>query len=237
MLVSVTIGSWGWVGRLGFPSLGLGFVLGAHGACGGTVANSEPRNELTVQQPDCCALEAVAGELTLAEPEPKPKAKPEPKATLAAPAGLSTASCQAFDPAQLVAVVSDQNCDSDTPETCPEGTHIDWVPGSSCASCVEDSPENRSCAWATACVEPFIQSIAHASGAKSCKRDRDCAAMTVTAGCGPQLSLALKAHIDEEIPMIASLYAAQNCSLCPDALESSYDLPKTPAHCVDGICR
>ena len=187
--------------------------------------------------PNCGVLEPVAGEPTLAEPEPELQRAPTPKPTLVSPTGLSTASCDAFDPAQLLAVSSDQNCDSDTPQTCPEGAHIDWVPGSPCAGCVADSPENRTCAWATACFEPFIQSIAHASGAKSCNRDRDCAAMTVTAGCGPSLSLALKRHIDEEIPMIASLYAEQNCSLCPDAPESSFDLPKIPARCVDGVCR
>ena len=234
--VSVTIGSWGWARRLGFLSLGLGFVLGALGACAGAAANSEPPHELSVQQPDGRALEPVA---EASDPKPKRESELErtPKLTLASPEGLSAASCAAFDSAQLVAVAADENCDSETPETCPEGTHIDWVPGSPCASCVADSPENRTCAWATACFEPFIESIAHASGAKSCKRDGDCAVLTVSAGCGPKLSMALKASLDEEMPMIASLYAEQNCNLCPDAPGSASDFAKTHPRCVDGVCR
>jgi len=179
--------------------------------------------------PNCDVLEPVA--LDLGEPEPEPE--PEPGSSV----GLSTASCEAFDATQLVAVGPDQDCDVATPETCPEGTHIDWVPGSPCASCVADSPENRTCAWATACFEPFIESIAHASGAKSCQVDYDCSLLTVTAGCGPNLSLALKSLIDEEIPIIASLYAEQNCSLCEDSLGFSYVSESTRGRCVDGVCR
>ena len=268
------IGSWGWGGRLGCLSLGLGFGLGGLGACGRTVADSEPTAGVRVQPvvieggftcpkglepafrfedvgmctdgnvsleeippqtctdaglPSCGVLEPVAPEPSLPEPEPEP----EP----GSPVGLSTASCDAFDAAQLVAVATDQDCDVGTPETCPEGTHIDWVQGSPCASCVADSAENRTCAWATKCFEPFVESIAHASGAKSCTRDEDCSVLTVAAGCGPRLSLALKALIDEEVPMIASLYAQQNCSLCADSPGFSSGLEDTPARCVDGACR
>ena len=203
--------------------------------------------------PNCGVLEAVATDLSEPEPkpepgpepepkpepepEPEPEPKPEPKPEPGSSVGLSTASCDAFDVAQLVAVGADQDCDVATPETCPEGTHIDWVPGSACASCVADSPENRTCAWATACFEPFVESIAHASGAKSCASDEDCGVISVTAGCGPNLSVALKRLLDEEIPPIASLYAEQNCSLCEDSSGFSYDLENTPSRCVDGACR
>lgn len=226
------IGGWGWCRRLGFLSVGLGFGLGGLGACGRTAADSEPRPGVRVQPSE-------------PEPEPEPDAPeatvPEPttivEPTPASPVSLSTASCDAFDPAQLVVVAKDQDCDTNTPETCPRGTHIDWIQGSPCASCVADSPENRTCAWATMCFEPFVQSIAHASGAKSCTRDEDCSLLTVAAGCGPKLSLALKAHINEQIPMIASLYAQQNCSLCAGSQGSSFDLKRTPVRCVDGACR
>lgn len=179
--------------------------------------------------PSCGVLEPVGPELD--EPEPTPEPMP------GSSGGLSTADCSAFDLAQLTAAATDQDCDVKTPETCPEGTHIDWVEGSPCASCVADSPENRSCAWATACFEPFIESIAHGSGAKSCTIDSDCSVMRVAAGCGPNLSLALSAMINEEIPIIAELYAQQNCSQCADSLGFSYDLEDTPARCVDGVCR
>lgn len=177
--------------------------------------------------PSCGVLEPVAPEPSVPEPEPTP----------GSPVGLSTANCDAFDATQLVAVATDQDCDADTPETCPEGTHIDWVQGSPCASCVADSPENRTCAWATTCFEPFVESIAHASGAKSCTRDEDCSVLTVAAGCGPNLSLALKGLLDEEVPMIANLYAQQNCSLCADSPGFSSAVENTPARCVDGACR
>lgn len=192
----------------------------------GTVELEEIPEETCIDAglPSCGVLEPVAPEL--GEPEPMPGSS----------IGLSTASCDAFDPAQLVAVASDQDCDVYTPETCPEGTHIDWVAGSPCASCVADSPENRTCAWATACFEPFMESIAHASGAKSCANDEQCSVETVAAGCGPSLSLALKSLIDEELPIIARLYAEQNCSLCADSLGFSSSSEGT-ARCVDGVCR
>jgi hypothetical protein len=181
--------------------------------------------------PSCGVLEPVATDLDVPEPDPTPEPMPDSSGS------LSTAGCEAFDPSQLVTVATDQDCDVKTPETCPEGTHIDWVPGSPCASCVADSPENRTCAWAAACFEPFIESIAHASGAKSCASDDDCSAIRVTAGCGPNVSLGLKSMIDEEIPMIAAMYAEQNCSLCPDSLGFSSDTANTPVRCVDGECR
>lgn len=232
------IGSWGWRRRLGFLNVGLGFGLAGLGACGRPVATSEPPPAALVQpnvpEPEPVPVpepELVAPEATV--PEPATMAEPTP----ASPVSLSTTSCDAFDPEQLVVVAKDQDCDANTPETCPRGTHIDWIQGSPCASCVADSPENRTCAWATTCFEPFVQSIAHASGAKSCARDEDCSLLTVTAGCGPKLLLALKAHINEEIPMIASLYAQQNCSLCASSQGSNFDLKRTPVRCVNGACR
>lgn len=199
----------------------------------GNVSLEEIPPEICVEAglPSCGVLEPVAPDPNLPGPEPIPEPMP------GSPVGLSTANCDAFDATQLIAATTDQGCDADTPEACPEGTHIDWVAGSPCASCVPDSPENRTCAWATACFEQFIESIAHASGAKRCESDSDCSVMRVTAGCGPDLSLALRALLDEEIPMIASLYAEQNCSQCADSLGFSYDLQDTPARCVEGVCR
>jgi len=225
---------------LGFLSLGSSFALGGLGACGPTVASSEPQlppqQRPAAQPPNSGVLEPVREPIER-KPERESKRERTPKPTTVSAVGLSTASCGAFDPAQLVAVAGDQDCDAATPQACPQGSHIDWVPGSPCASCVVDSPENRTCAWATACFEPFIESIAHASGAKSCQRDRDCSVLTVAAGCGPQLSLALNGLINEELPMIAELYATQNCSLCPDAPAPSADLLKVPVRCVEGVCR
>jgi len=255
------IGSWVWGGWLGFLSLGLSFALVGLGACGRTVAGSDPGTGVRVQPvvieggftcptglEPAFRFEDVGmctdGTVGLEEIPPEictdaglPNCGVLEPVTAGLSDGLSTARCDAFDVAQLVTVGADQDCDVATPETCPDGTHIDWVPGSPCASCVADSPENRTCAWATACFEPFVESIAHASGAKSCASDSDCSVISVTAGCGPNLSLALKALIDEEIPIIASLYAEQNCSLCEGSLGFSSDFENTQARCVDGACR
>lgn len=147
------------------------------------------------------------------------------------------ANCGDFDIQKLVAASSFQNCDEFIGEPCSAGTHIDFSPERACAYCAEDTEDNRTCGWASACFEPFIQTVAHTSGAKSCSEDSDCVGLTVDAGCGSPVSLAVNPFIDEEITWIARQYTLDNCRLCSEASSGSESFPNAETACIDGVCQ
>lgn len=146
-----------------------------------------------------------------------------------------TSGCDTFDSEGLIAATGDADCDVETPTSCPEGSHIDFSAESPCAVCIDDTDENRSCEWAATCFEPFILHIAHASGAKRCQVDSDCSTATVSAGCGAEIALSLNGLLNEEIPMIAELYASQNCSLCAESSGYSVSFGSSGT-CDQGVC-
>lgn len=144
--------------------------------------------------------------------------------------------CPGFDEDSLEVSTVDADCDAETPDSCEDGTHIDFSAEDDCAVCAPDTAENRSCTWAMACFEPFLQTIAHRSGAKRCQNDSDCAGFTIS-GCGGEVTISLYALIDEEIPWIAEMYAEQNCSaLCPGEPGFVYDRAEGTPACIDGEC-
>ena len=144
--------------------------------------------------------------------------------------------CPGFDSSALEVSTVDADCDAETPRACDEGTHIDFNDEDACAVCAPDTAENRSCSWAQACFKPFLQTIAHRSGAKRCQEDSDCAGFTI-AGCGTEVTISLFALIDEEIPWIAEMYAEQNCStLCAGEPGFTYDRSEGTPACIAGEC-
>jgi hypothetical protein len=152
---------------------------------------------------------------------------------------VEAANCEDLELRPSTTSSADASCSLDTPEECPEGTHLffglDSEP-SSCAVCAADTERNRTCEWAEKCFEAFIESAARDSGAQSCRDDADCFGWTVSAGCGPMLDIALYGGVDEEILLIAELYAQQSCSLCPTSTGYSAGTSKGTAHCVEGTC-
>jgi hypothetical protein len=174
--------------------------------------------------PSCAALEPVSP--TTPEEEP------------ADGTGLEGANCEGFDPESSVTSPSDADCGKYPPEECPEGTHVFYNAAAACALCEADTERNRTCRWAEACFEPFIESMAYGSGAKYCEDDEDCFGWRVSAGCGPSLDISLAGYIDEDVLSMAELYAEQNCSLCAASTgysDSSNKSEMTP-RCVDAQC-
>jgi len=152
-----------------------------------------------------------------------------------APPDVPVSACAGYDPDSLEVSSVDANCDGNTPDECEEGTHIDIGETESCAICALDTATNRSCSWAEACFEPFLQTIAHRSGAMACEEDSDCSGVTIRA-CGAEVSLALRGLLDEELPIVAELYAEQNCGSCGEGSSFSHGGAGMPTVCVSGGC-
>jgi hypothetical protein len=174
----------------------------------------------------CAVLEPVSPIPPMEDPKEDPKSEE----------GLERADCDAFDPATLTTSATDADCDVNTPDSCPQGTHLFYTDDSACAVCVKDTEQNRTCEWAEACVEPFLETVAHSSGAKRCDSASDCYTFTISAGCGPTLEMSLTGSIDEEVTWIAEIYGQQSCSLCQDAQAPSFAFSDRAPACVDRIC-
>lgn len=171
---------------------------------------------------------------------PPPEEPPEPGFDAGAPTelnGTTLAECAQFAPSSVPLNSNDADCDVQTPQSCPSGTHIDFSSDSACAFCAVDEPDDRTCEWTQTCFRPFVESLARTSGAKSCVEDADCTVNTIQSVCGGAVTLALNAARNEELFEAKGVYDVQNCNpLCDAAVEPDLTPAESPAVCVAGEC-